>query len=79
MPTHARSFISILLAALLAPAPSFAFQSPLSDESIREAYFLGQRHDGSFERLLTKYTSNRLDNLPDTVRSSRKIFRPVHR
>jgi hypothetical protein len=58
MPTHARSFISILLAALLAPAPSFAFQSPLSDESIREAYFLGQRHDGSFERLLTKYTKH---------------------
>ena len=58
MPTLACSFVSILLAALLAPPPSFAFQSPLSDESIREAYFLGQRHDGSLERLLNKYSKH---------------------
>ena len=56
MPTHARSFVSILLAALLASPASFAFQSPLSDEAVREAYFLGQRHDGSFPRLLDKYS-----------------------
>jgi hypothetical protein len=58
MPTHARSFLSILLAALLASRASFAFQSPLSDEAIREAYFLGQRHDGSFPRLLDKYSKH---------------------
>jgi hypothetical protein len=57
MPTHARSFFSVLLAALLASPASFAFNSPLSDEAIREAYFLGQRHDGSFARLLDKYSS----------------------
>ena len=34
----------------------FAFQSPLSEESVREAYFLGQRHDGSFEGLVEKST-----------------------
>jgi len=36
--------------------PLFAFQSPLSDESVREAYFLGQRHDGSIESLIEKST-----------------------
>ncbi len=47
-----RSLLSIGMAALLVSPASFAFQSPLSDESIREAYFLGQRHDASF---LTDY------------------------
>jgi hypothetical protein len=56
MPIHARSYLAILLAALLASPASFAFQSPLSDEAIREAYFLGQRHDGSFARMLDKYS-----------------------
>ena len=56
MPTHTRSFFCVLLAVLLAVPPSSAFNSPLSDEAIREAYFLGQRHDGSFARLLDKYS-----------------------
>ncbi len=47
-----RSLLSIAMAALLVSSAAFAFQSPLSDESIREAYFLGQRHDASF---LTNY------------------------
>lgn len=58
MPSRPRSFLSVLLAALLASPVTFAFQSPLSDESIREAYFLGQRHDGSFARLLDKYSKS---------------------
>jgi len=47
-----------LLAALLVlhPLAAFAFQTPLSDEAVREAYFLGQRHDESFSRQLEKYT-----------------------
>jgi hypothetical protein len=40
-----RSLLSIGMAALLVSPASFGFQSPLSDESVREAYFLGQRHD----------------------------------
>ncbi len=40
---------------LLAP-PLFAFQSPLSEQAVREAYFLGQRHDESMARLLSRYT-----------------------
>lgn len=32
-----------------------AFQWPLSDEAIRDAYFIGQRHDGTYPRILNKY------------------------
>ena len=51
------SGVSVLVTAVLLSAQTaFAFESPLSDESVREAYFLGQRHDDSLERLLEKYT-----------------------
>ena len=56
MPTLTRSCLSTFAAALLLSQPAFAFQSPLSDESIREAYFLGQRHDGTVPNILDKYT-----------------------
>jgi len=41
-------FFVVLCVALTASA----FDNPLSDEAVREAYFLGQRHDASF---LTNY------------------------
>ena len=56
MHSVARTSVAIVAALVLLAQPIFAFQSPLSDESVREAYFLGQRHDGSFERLLEKST-----------------------
>jgi hypothetical protein len=44
------------LASLLIFAPSSsAFDSPLSDTAVREAYFLGQRHDDSLGKLMDKY------------------------
>jgi hypothetical protein len=46
-----RAFVSFLV-ALCVTLPSSAFDVPLSDEAVREAYFLGQRHDASF---LAKY------------------------
>jgi hypothetical protein len=55
MPNSCRPFISLLLATLLVAPGSFAFSSPLSDEAIREAYFLGQRRDESMARFLDKY------------------------
>jgi hypothetical protein len=58
MRTLARSLVLVFLVTLLAAPPSLAFNSPLSDEAIREAYFLGQRHDGSFSRLLDKYSKH---------------------
>lgn len=56
MPTFARPVLSLVLSSLLVSSSTFAYSSPLSDEAIREAYFLGQRHDGSFARLLDKYS-----------------------
>jgi len=47
-----RLLIVLLLSLCLASPPASAFDTILSDESIREAYFLGQRHDGTVLRLL---------------------------
>src|SRR5882672_1938384 len=52
---HSPTICAFIAVALLAQT-LFAFQSPLSDESLREAYFAGQRHDGSFERLLESHS-----------------------
>jgi hypothetical protein len=49
------SVAAISLSLLLLADPALAFNSPLSDESIREAYFLGQRRDESMARFLAKY------------------------
>jgi len=48
-------FAASLLSFLLSAAPALAFTSPLSEQLVREAYFLGQRHDGTYGRLLGKY------------------------
>jgi hypothetical protein len=42
--------------ALLLTQPVFAFDSPLSEEAVRQAYFLGQRRDDTMTRALEKYT-----------------------
>jgi hypothetical protein len=56
MPSSLRPCLALLIAALLLSPPSFAFDTPLSDQAVREAYFLGQRRDETFARLLDKYT-----------------------
>jgi hypothetical protein len=56
MHSLARPTFSTIAALVMLAQPIFAFQSPLSDESVREAYFLGQRHDGSLEGLVEKST-----------------------
>jgi hypothetical protein len=55
MPLSTRQFVALALATLLISPRLFAFSSPLSDEAIREAYFLGQRRDESTARFLAKY------------------------
>jgi hypothetical protein len=55
MAKSSRPFLAVLLALLVISPESFAFNSPLSDEAIREAYFLGQRRDESTARFLAKY------------------------
>lgn len=56
MPSTLRSCAAILTAGLLLCSPSFAYDTPLSDQAVREAYFLGQRRDESMYAFLNKYT-----------------------
>ena len=58
MPSSYRPGLSILAAALLLSSSSFAFDNPLSDQAVREAYFLGQRRDESFASFMDKYTKH---------------------
>jgi hypothetical protein len=53
--THARPIASILVALILSTPSSFAFDIPLSDHAVREAYFLGQRRDEKTAEFLDKY------------------------
>ena len=49
--------VAWILAVLLAfPLPSPAFDTPLSGTAVRQAYFLGQRHDESLAAFLDSYT-----------------------
>jgi len=56
------SFAATLLLAQASPA----FETPLSDKTVREAYFLGQRHDASTESALKPY----LHSLPPPQRGA---------
>ena len=56
MPSPKRVFLAILVVLLLLPPSTCAFDTPLSSEAIREAYFLGQRRDDSLARFLGQYT-----------------------
>src|SRR6202008_3502508 len=55
MRSRFRLAASLACAALLLVQPLSAFDTPLSDTAVREAYFLGQRRDDSLGRLLDKY------------------------
>ena len=50
-----RCLVTLAISALLLCQPLFAFQTPLSDTAVREAYFLGQRHDQSVSDFFAKY------------------------
>ena len=47
MPSPFRVGLALLAGVLLVSAPSLAYDTPLSDQAVREAYFLGQRRDES--------------------------------
>ena len=51
----ARFLASFFAAAVLLAPSSFAIDMPLSDEAIREAYFLGQRNNEVTQQFLEKY------------------------
>jgi hypothetical protein len=50
--------ITCLLMVVCVSLPALPLNTPLSDQAIREAYFLGQRHDGTFPSILGKYIKN---------------------
>ena len=53
---HFIRLITCLLLVFCESLLASAFDTPLSDESVREAYFLGQRHDGSVARFFDQYS-----------------------
>src|SRR5258708_15192877 len=55
---HVARLITCLLLVLCVSLPASPFYTPLSDQAIREAYFLGQRHDGTYPSILGKYIKN---------------------
>src|SRR5437762_8599037 len=55
MPSCLRPCLALLTGALLLVPPSLAYETPLSEEAVREAYFLGQRRDESMTAFLAKY------------------------
>src|SRR5216684_2941185 len=63
-----RLFTSFLV-ALCVTLPVSAINTPLSDEAVREAYFLGQRHDGSYPSLMGNYIKR-----PPAPKSGPHIF-----
>ena len=52
---HAFRIIASFLVALSVALPAAPFQTPLSDEAVRDAYFFGQRHDGTYPAILGNY------------------------
>jgi hypothetical protein len=51
-----RHVLALLLSGCLAlPSPVRAYETPLSDSAVREAYFLGQHHDEIYSDFLSKY------------------------
>jgi hypothetical protein len=50
-----RAFAFFLLASSVYAVECFAFEVPLTSQTIREAYFLGQHHDASTDEALKPY------------------------
>lgn len=50
-----RLALAVFTSALVLVPPSFAFDAPLSDEAVRQAYFLGQRNDQATFSYFSQY------------------------
>ncbi len=53
---HRTQFCALAISALLLPPSSYSMDTPLSEEAVRDAYFLGQHHDQTLGVFLNKYT-----------------------
>ena len=56
MPPAFRTSLGLFMSGMMLSAPALAYDTPLSDQAVREAYFLGQRRDESMYAFLNKYT-----------------------
>lgn len=57
-PSPGRFITSVFMVSLLLAPSSFAFEVSLSEEVVREAYFLGQRNDENTAQVLAPYTKH---------------------
>lgn len=55
---HAFRFLTTLLLIFSVSLPASPVNTPLSDEAVRDAYFIGQRHDGTYPGILSNYIKN---------------------
>lgn len=71
-----RKGFALFAVLFLGPALLFAFQTELSSEAVRDAYFLGQRHDQKLANFLSSYEQHFA--LPKTgpYISSIQVFTP---
>lgn len=53
-----RSCAAVLAAGFLIPSSGLGYDTHLSDEAVREAYFLGQHHDKSLADFFAKYNKH---------------------
>jgi len=58
LPSRLRLLTCLLAILLIVPLSSAAFDTPLSDTAVREAYFMGQRRDETMSRFLDKYVKH---------------------
>jgi len=66
----------ILTASLALPLPSRAFDTPLSDSAVRDAYFIGQRHNETTAKFLDKYVKHLLPPKSGPYVSSVALYSP---
>jgi hypothetical protein len=55
MRSQLTSVCALALSVLLLPAPSFSMDTPLSEEAVRDAYFLGQHNNQSTLSFFSQY------------------------
>ncbi len=75
--TWLRGASCLLAAVLVFPFPSSAFDTPLSDTAVREAYFMGQRHDETLHSVLRQiHQTSAVPQRPAPIISSVAFFTP---
>jgi hypothetical protein len=75
-PVFSGAIASLLVMFLVASPATSAYEIPLGDDSVRDAYFLGQRHDGTTTHFFDAYTKHFSAPLSGPYISQIKLFTP---